>query len=90
MIKYKVILQISVLTILNTHLLTASKKFTLCSTKNLLLFTNIYFNKKNYYHYLYKRDDVLKGDNSTDENEGINEYGHDFLKCKIIHGRDST
>ena len=32
----------------------------------------------NEYQYLYKKDDVLKGDNITVENEGIVEYGNDF------------
>ena len=35
---------------------------------------------KNEYQYLYKKDEELKGDNITDENEGIVEYGNDFLK----------
>ena len=42
---------------------------------------------KNEYQYLYKKDDVLKGDNITVENEGIVEYGNDFLNCKIIHSK---
>ena len=42
---------------------------------------------KNEYHYLYKKDDELKGDNITIENEGIVEYGNDFLNCKIIHSK---
>ena len=41
------------------------------------------------YEYFYKKDDELKGDNITDESEGINEYGNDFMNCKIIHDRDS-
>ena len=39
---------------------------------------------KNEYKYLYKKDDELKGNNITVENEGIVEYGNDFLNCKII------
>ena len=39
---------------------------------------------KNDYQYLYKKGDELKGDNITVENEGIVEYGSDFLNCKII------
>ena len=35
---------------------------------------------KNDYQYLYKRDDVLKADNITVENEGIVEYGNDFFE----------
>ena len=42
---------------------------------------------KNEYQYLYKKDDVLKGDNITVENEGIVEYGNNFLNCKIIHSK---
>ena len=38
-------------------------------------------NAKNDKHYLFKKDVELKH-NNTDENEGINEYGSDFLKCK--------
>ena len=40
---------------------------------------------KNEYQYLYKKDDELKGDNITVENEDAVEYGNDFLNCKIIH-----
>ena len=42
---------------------------------------------KNEYEYLYKKDDELKGDNITEENEGIVEYGNDFLNCKLIHSK---
>ena len=42
---------------------------------------------KNEYQYLYKKDEELKGDNITDEIEGIVEYGNDFLNCKIIHSK---
>ena len=42
---------------------------------------------KNEYQYLYKKDEKLKGDNITVENEGIIEYGNDFLKCNIIHSK---
>ena len=40
---------------------------------------------KNEYQYLYKKDEELKGDDISVENEGIVEYGNDFLNCKIIH-----
>ena len=40
---------------------------------------------KNEYLYLYKNGKELKGDIITVENEGIVEYGNDFLNCKIIH-----
>ena len=39
------------------------------------------------YRYLYKKDSELKGDNITDENEGVVEYGNDFINCKIIHSK---
>ena len=42
---------------------------------------------KNEYQYLDKKDDVLKGDSITVENEGIVEHGSDFLYCKIIHSK---
>ena len=42
---------------------------------------------KNEYQYLYKKDDELKGDNITDENESIVEYGNDFINCKIVHSK---
>ena len=42
---------------------------------------------KNEYQYLYKKDEELKSGNITDENDGIVEYGNDFLNCKIIHSK---
>ena len=42
---------------------------------------------KNEYQYLYKKDDVLKRDNITVENEGIVEYGNGFLNCKFLHSK---
>ena len=42
---------------------------------------------KNEYQCLYKKDEELQGDNITVENEGIVEYGNDFLDCKIIHSK---
>ena len=33
---------------------------------------------KNEYEYLYKKDAELNGENITDDNEGILEYGNDF------------
>ena len=42
---------------------------------------------KNEYQYLYKKVEELKGDNITDENEAIVEYGNDFINCKIIHSK---
>ena len=37
---------------------------------------------KNEYHYLYKKDGEIK-----DKDEGIAEYGNDFINCKIIHSK---
>ena len=42
---------------------------------------------KNEYQYLYKKDEELKGDNNTDENDGIVEYGNDFINCNIVHSK---
>ena len=42
---------------------------------------------KNEYQYLYKKDEELKGDNITVENEGIVEYGNDFINCKFIQSK---
>ena len=42
---------------------------------------------KNEYQYLYKEDDELKGDNNTEENDGVVEYGKDFINCKIVHSK---
>ena len=42
---------------------------------------------KNEYQYLYKKDEELKGDKITVENEGVVEYGNNFLNCKIIHSK---
>ena len=40
---------------------------------------------KNEYQYLYKKDEELKGCNIAAKDEGIVEYGNDFINCKIIH-----
>ena len=42
---------------------------------------------KNEYQYLYKKGEELKADNITVANEGIIEYGNDFINCKIIHSK---
>ena len=42
---------------------------------------------KNEYQYLYKKDQELKGDNITDENEDNVEFGNVFINCKIIHSK---
>ena len=44
---------------------------------------------KNQYHYSIKKGDESKDDKITDDNEGIIEYGNDYIKCKIIDDRDS-
>ena len=41
----------------------------------------------NEYQYLYKKDEELKSDNFTVENDGIVEYGNDFINFKIIHSK---
>ena len=46
--------------------------------------------EKDEYQYLYKKDEVFKGDNITVENEGIVEYGNDFLNCKVIHSNNKN
>ena len=40
---------------------------------------------KNEYQYLYEKDELLKGDNISVENEGLVEYGNHFSNCEIIH-----
>ena len=42
---------------------------------------------KNEHEYLYEKDDEIKGDNITDENHGIVEYGNYFIICKINHSK---
>ena len=42
---------------------------------------------KNEYQYLLKKNEELKGDNTTLENEVIVEYGNDFINCKIVHSK---
>ena len=39
---------------------------------------------KNEYEFLYKKVDKLK----ENRNEGIIEYGNNFMNCEIIHDRD--
>ena len=39
---------------------------------------------KNEYEYLYEKDGKLKGNNFTVENDGIVEYGNNFINCKIV------
>ena len=46
--------------------------------------------QKDEYVYLYEKVDEMKSDNITFEDEGIVEYGNDFINCKFIHDRDST
>ena len=40
--------------------------------------------KKDESHYFYEKDDETKGDNNTDEDEGITVDGNDFINCKNI------
>ena len=42
---------------------------------------------KNEYEYLHKKHEEIKGDNVTDENGGIVEYGSDFKNCNFIHSK---
>ena len=42
---------------------------------------------KNGYQYWYKKDEEIKGDNITIENEVVVEYGNDFMNCKIVHSK---
>ena len=42
---------------------------------------------KNEYEYLYKKDEEMKGGNITVGNDGIVEYGNDFINCKIVHSK---
>ena len=68
-----------VLTIINSLLLTAKKN-------NYFMLHQKYFSLqeyenstvKNEYQYLYKKEEKLKGDNITVENEGDVENGNDF------------
>ena len=45
---------------------------------------------KNEYQYLYEKDEELRGDIITVENEGIVEYGNDFLNCNIVHSKQKN
>ena len=85
------IVKYSVLTILNTHLLTVRKIFTLCFIKNLFLFKNMKLQQeKNEFQYIFKKYIELKCDNFTDDNEGIILYGNVFINCEIIDDRESS
>ena len=42
---------------------------------------------KNEYEYLYKKDDEIKCDNNTVQDEGVIEYGDHFLNCENIHSK---
>ena len=41
--------------------------------------------QKEEYVYLHKKDNEMKNDRITVENEGIVEYSNDFKNCKITH-----
>ena len=71
-------------------MITAKKYLLYVSLKKYLAWRIKSFKTKNEYLYLYKKDDELKPDNFTAEDEGIIQYSNDFLNCKIIHDRDST
>ena len=43
--------------------------------------------EKSEYEYLYRMDDELKGGKITVANEGVVEYGNDFINCKIIFSK---
>ena len=74
--------------ILNTHMLTVKKTINSCYIKKNIPLQG-YENSamKNEYHYLYKKDEELKDDNITVENQGVLEYGNDFINCKTIHSK---
>ena len=55
--------------------------------KNILIKEDKTLTEKNAYQYLYIKDDDLNGDNFTDENERIVEYGKDFINCKNLHSK---
>ena len=43
---------------------------------------------KNEYEYLYEKNEEMKdGDNITVENEGIVEYGNDFINCQVVYSK---
>ena len=73
---------------LNTHTHMVKKTFTLCFIKNTFLFKNIKIQQKRVsINICIKKDDEIKGDNITEENEGIVEYGNDFKNCKVNHSK---
>ena len=43
--------------------------------------------QKDEFEYFYEKDDELKGDKFTDENEGNIEYGNNFINCKIFDSK---
>ena len=85
MIQSQFILQNSVLTILNSHLLTVLMAFTVSFIKNIFLFMIIKLQQKNEFKYLEKKHEELKSGNIVVENDDNVENGNDFVKCKIIH-----
>ena len=52
--------------------------------KDILLLEYEDSSVKKDYEYLYKKDEELKGDNITVENEGFVKCAKDFTNCKII------
>ena len=81
-----------VLTILNSHLLTARKTFTLGFIQKKYSYSRLqnFGRKKTSMRFCIKKDDDLKGDNITIETEGIVEFGNNFLKCEVVYDRAPT
>ena len=58
--------------------------------KNIAFEENKNSTQKDEYVHLRKKDDEMKNDLFTFENDGIVEYVNDSKNCKLIHNRDST
>ena len=72
-----------VLTILNSHLLMVKKPFILSFIEKISILRNIKTQHKKMSMKNYLKNDELKGN----ENEGIFEYGNDFINCRIMHSK---
>ena len=48
------------------------------------------FSRKGAFLYFFKKDEELKDDKITDENESNIIDSIDFINCKTFHDRDST
>ena len=56
--------------------------------QNIFLFKNMKIRQwKTSISLCIKKDEELKGDIITVENEGVVENGNDFINCKIIHSK---